>query len=89
MPRAKQQQIIGTRLTARGPMLDVVTVGEALVMATRKAAGVVVSGPHRAFDGERHGATLATDIQRLAVFVFGNNDSVPITAQAFDGLDRN
>ena len=67
-------------------MLNVMRIDKALVVATRKRTALV-PGYKGAFYRRWHRAGLATDIQRLSVLVFTDDNRVSITAQPFDAFD--
>ncbi len=62
-------QVLQARLTAMGPVLDVVTLDEIPRGAPREAAATV-SGPECPVNGGRDAAGLSTDVERHAISVF-------------------
>ena len=60
MARAKEQQVVETRLAAGRPMPNMVRVGEATVPAAGKRA-VFVARPQGTADGRRNAPRLAPD----------------------------
>ena len=66
MPAAEQDEVVHARLAALRPVLDVVGIDEAMVLAAREAAAAVAA-PERSTQGGRNRTCLAPDRERLAV----------------------
>ena len=66
MPAAEQDEVVHARLAAARPVLDVVGIDEAMVLAAREAAAAVAA-PERSTQGGRNRACLPPDRERLAV----------------------
>ena len=88
MSGAQQNQVIDRGLATVRPVLDMMAIEEALVIAAGKRAAMIVTGSYH--PGYRFGddTRLAADAQRLCVVIFGNDDRLTVTAQAPDRFDR-
>ena len=85
---AQRGQVRQFGLAAIRPVLDVVPVHVALVIAPREYAAFVARR-ERTAHRRRDTAGLATDIERLALLVFGDLDLAAIAREATRGFDRN
>ena len=86
--RAQQHEVINGGLAAVRPVLYMVAIQEAAVLAARKHAMVTVPCAHCALDRLRHDARLAPDAEWLAVTVLADDQDRTVTAQALHRLDR-
>ena len=87
MLRTQQHQVVEARIAAGGPVLNVVCIDKAFVVAAGERTAFV-PGHEGALDCRWHDAGLTTDIQRLSTLAFTDDDRVTIAAQSFDALDR-
>jgi hypothetical protein len=77
--RAQRQQILETRLAAVGPMVNVMCVEPARVVAAGERAAAIARD-ERALDRGRDDALLAADIQRVSgVIVYDRHDRAVAT----------
>jgi len=83
---AQRDEVAGLRLAAVDPVPDVVTLAEASAVAAGKTAAAVARA-QRALDRDRNRASLAADIQRLAVTALNEADDGAIATEAADGLE--
>ena len=81
MPGAQQHQVREAGFAVVRPMLDVMTVQEAVVVAARESAAAMVSRIQGALDGLRDDARLAADAQRFAVLTLGQHNGMPVAAK--------
>jgi hypothetical protein len=87
MKRAEQREVLKARRSALRPMLDVVRVDVAAVVASGERA-VPVARPERALERSRDGPALAANVERRAVLVLDDRDEAPVAGEAPDSLDR-
>jgi len=86
MLRTQQHEVIETRFAASRPVLDMMCIDKARVMAAGEYTAFV-PGHEGSFNSHRDGAGLATNVQRLAVLILAKNHCMTVTTQSFDALD--
>ena len=75
--RAQQRHVVGARLTAVDPMRQVMPIEIPLVMTARERAAAIAC-VQCALQRRRHRALLATDVERIAVGILGDQHRAAI-----------
>src|SRR5262245_45752295 len=84
--RTEQRHVLGLRLAAVDPMLQVMAVEIAHAMTTRERA-MTIAGVERSTQRRRDRALLAADGERLAVCILEHGHEAAVAEQALDRLD--
>src|SRR5688500_634998 len=84
---AQQRQVVGRRLTAMDPMLQMMPIEIPLAMTTGKRAATIAR-VERSAQRRRQGSLLAPDIERFAVLILDDRDEAAGAEQPLHRLDR-
>lgn len=87
MKAAECDQVVELRLTALGPVLDMMTLGETRAIAAGVAAAAVACF-QRAGERRRDAARFAADIERVSVFAFDDTDDRRIAREPSRRVER-